>query len=109
LIQSVQLDEECHKHIFPVHTPNPKYEPLPLLKITGALALLSFFLLISVFILFFEIMWNKWRDTKLETENEFQTFDIRLPLHIGDTFSSMHREKIFAKYLQLLEVIDCCE
>ncbi len=102
--QSFQLSEECRQHIFPVYIPNPKFEPLPLLKITGALALLFLFLCSSVFVLFAEIIWYNWRGAKMKTKKEFQTFVIHL--NIDNTFSSERREAIFKQYLRLLDVID---
>jgi hypothetical protein len=102
-IQSFQLTEECRKHIFPIYEPNPKFESLPLLKITGALAFLFLFLCISVFVLIAEIISSKRRDPKMATGNEFQTFQIHWD--IDDTFSSDKRREIFAKYLELIEII----
>jgi hypothetical protein len=43
-IQSIELDKECRKHIFPVYKPHAKYKPLILVEFSGAFAFLSYFL-----------------------------------------------------------------
>jgi hypothetical protein len=105
-VQSFQLEDECREQIFPVYTPNPKFESLQLVKITGALAFLFLFLCISVFVLLAEIISHKRRGTKMEIEGEFQTFDIGIHLQIDNSFASASRQEIFDKYVQLLEAID---
>jgi hypothetical protein len=104
-IQSFQLNKVCHDHIFHVYTSNPKYESLQLLKITGAMAFLFTFLCMSVFVLFAEILYHKWCDTKLETtEIECQTFYIQLHMHVDNTFSNRKRQEMYALYTRMLEL-----
>ncbi len=103
-IQSIQLDKECYKHIFPVYTTNPTFVHIQVSKITGALALLFLGLCTSVIILFVEIIWCKWKSVNVGKKGEFQTFVIHL--NIDHTFSSAKREEIYWQYKRLLEEID---
>jgi hypothetical protein len=104
-IQSFHLDEECHKHIFPVNKPDPIFMPLKLLEITGALAFLLVFLCISVFIFIVEMISAKWSGAEMDVETEFPTFNIQF-LQVDKTFSCKKRKEIGALYLRILEVID---
>jgi hypothetical protein len=70
-IQSFQLKDECHKHIFPVYTPNPSYLPLPLVKISAPLVFLFSLLCLAFVILFVEIVFfklNKVNSVKQTTQ-----------------------------------------
>jgi hypothetical protein len=65
-IQLSQLNEECRKHIFPVYTPDPKYDALKLVELSGTFAFLFFFLCLSFVIFLFELAYVWWRP-KLKT------------------------------------------
>jgi hypothetical protein len=59
------------------YTPIPRYERLPLLQITGALAILFLFLVyFCLHFLIVEIILNKCSGDNMETGKEFQTFSI---------------------------------
>jgi hypothetical protein len=106
-VQSYHLSDECHKHIFPVHTQTPRFESLQVLEFTGALTMLFIFSCMSVLILFVEIVWYKWYGAKTATDTkiEYQTFVIQM-MAIDDTFTSVKRQEIFEQYSRLLDVID---
>jgi hypothetical protein len=105
-IQLFQLKEECRKHIFPVYAPNPKYESLKLVNVTGAMAFLFVFLSVSVFVLFVEIILVKLKGATMRNEIELQTFDILMHLRVDNTFSREKRQRILAKYVKLLTLLD---
>jgi hypothetical protein len=101
-IQSSQLKEECRKHVFPVHTPDPKYLSLHLANVSGAFAFLFLFLLLACFVLSGEVFANKFYGTKQE-----EHFDIVIEIDSCDIQPDMH-EIIFEKYLQFMQLLDNC-
>jgi hypothetical protein len=106
-IRSFEVNEECRKHIFPVKSSSPTYLSLKLIKISGSLTFLFTFLCLSVVVFAFEIGVNKFysKDNINKQEDTFRIFEIRHQF-IDNTYTSKKREKIFTKYLELLDLID---
>jgi hypothetical protein len=95
-IQSSQLNEECRKHIFPVYTPDPKYDALKLVELSGTFLFLFIFLCLSLFIFLFELAYVWWRP-KLKT--------FRMTISFKCTLAPEHQDFIIAKYLKITELI----
>jgi hypothetical protein len=102
VLQSFQLHDECRKHIFPVYTPDPKYSPLQLMKISGALVFLFSFLGLSVGVLFLEIFMFRVKHVKSKVVRTHH-----LQIHFDDTIKESVRKEIYAKYEEILELIVC--
>jgi hypothetical protein len=102
-IQTLQLSEECRRHIFPVYTSNPKYLPLKLVKISGALTLLLLLLCLSVLVLLLE-MCCYHRRPEVNIDTDIPPFDINL--HIDDMLTLKTRRIIVAKYMEIMQAID---
>jgi hypothetical protein len=77
-IQSSQLNEECRKHIFPVYTPDPKYDALKLVELSGTFLFLFIFLCLSLFVFLLELAYVWWRP-KLKTFHVVIRFSKALP------------------------------
>jgi hypothetical protein len=101
-IRSYELDPECHKHIFPVYTPDPTYKALHLMELSGAFVFLFILLGFSVVILVAEIMFVRF--VKIVDSEPVKPFAIQYFL-IDETTEETQREKIYAKYLEILELI----
>jgi hypothetical protein len=104
-IQSLQMNEECRAHIFPVYTSDPKYTPLQLVKISGAFAFLFIFLCLSVCVLIIERISVRWTSLKMvETVEPNETYEIRF--HNYNKLSTETRQIIAAKYLEMCAAIE---
>src|SRR3569832_1706333 len=96
-IQSFQLDEQCRKLLFPVYTPNPKYDPLELRKLGGVFVFLLSMLCLSLIVLFFEIIASKWYRQEKKMKSEQTTFEIQL--YVDQRITHFQRIS-FTKYMQ---------
>ena len=98
-IRSNQLSKECRKHIFPIYTPDPKYEPLQLVKLSGTFLFLFILLCVSLCVLLIEILSTRWtHDVQMEFRDLHIRYDSRLSL---DT--RMIITKRYAKILAAIE------
>lgn len=104
-VRSYELEQECRKRIFPVFTPDPKYEPLVLMNFSGAFALLIILLGVSGGVLLLEMIVFRFEKSNLTKEQIVKSFEIQYLL-IDETTEESKRERIYAKYLELLHVID---
>ena len=105
-IESVQLKDECRKHIFPVYTPSPKYEPLQLMKVSGTFLFLFVFLCLSLCVFLAEIISIRWtkNDTISDISDEIEYY--HLHIHYDNRLSTEAQQIITEKYLKLLSAIE---
>jgi hypothetical protein len=104
-MQSLQMSEECRKHIFPVYTSDPKYSPLQLVKINGVFVFLFIFLCVSVGVLFIERISMRWTCVQnIETVDEIEIYEIRV--HGYKKLTANTRQIIAAKCLEIRAAIE---
>jgi hypothetical protein len=104
-IRSYELDKECRKRIFPVYTPDPNYTSLQLREFSGAFTFLFVFFSFCFGVLLLEHIAIRFETKTMEKEEIVKSFEIKYLL-IDETTEDAQRAKIFAKYLELLELID---
>jgi hypothetical protein len=104
-IHSSQLNEECHKHIFPVYTPDPKYSPLQLMKINGAFVFLFTFLCLAIGVLLIERISVRWTCfNNAETVEQNETYEICV--HDYNKLPVDMQQIITGKYLEIRAAIE---
>jgi hypothetical protein len=108
-IQSFQLNNECRKHLFPVYTPDPKYDAIQLVELSGTFLFLFIFLCLSTFVLLFENIFAKFKvDVANETGDSIEMSDMS-EIHIiynNSKLSTETRKFIAAMHLKMLDAIE---
>jgi hypothetical protein len=107
-IRSYELDKECRKHIFPVYKSDPIYVPLILAEFSGAFAFLFILFSLCFGVLLLENIAIRFETKMMEEKETVKSFEIQYLL-IDETTEDAQRAKIFAKYLELLELINTTE
>ncbi len=102
-VASFQLDPECKKHIFPVYTPDPSYDPLTLRDVSGTFALLVALLGVALSVLCVELISKNAKEDKVE-EFELKLYDLHF--HFDSTLSLDRRQMIMEKYSEMLDIIE---
>ncbi len=98
-MERFQLEEECRKHIFPVYTPDPTYDPLKLVELSGTFLLLIPILGASVFVLLCEMVFARFtRFSNVETFDFHVNFCSNLPEY--------KLNMIRTKYGEILDLIE---
>jgi hypothetical protein len=104
-IQSLQMKEECRKHIFPVYTSDPKYSSLQLVKISGAFVFLFSLLFVSLCVLIIECISIRWISTKnVESVKQREKYGIWIDDY--NKLSTETQQIIAEKFLEIRAAIE---
>jgi hypothetical protein len=105
-IQSMQLTEECRKHVFPVYEPNLKYFTLKLDKFIGTFMVLFMFLFMSILVLAAEKIYDTLRkkDKLMDEVDDDDSFEIQIK--VGKHILPNVKREIRNKYAEILHLLD---
>jgi hypothetical protein len=104
-IRSYQMTDECRKYIFPVHTPDPKFERLHLMEFTGTFMLWLLFLFGSLLVFigekFYDCIFFYCKQPEVEEE------PLHISLNVIGKRLSLKTQKIISIYfINILEEIE---